>query len=49
MGDSQIYDSSAAFELKSLESILPRISRGLQIGSTGRSSADANEEAIGIF
>jgi hypothetical protein len=32
MGTRQIYDSSAAFDLKSLNLILRRMSQGLQVG-----------------
>ncbi|HEY1979597.1 MAG TPA: hypothetical protein VGH13_05890, partial [Xanthobacteraceae bacterium] len=35
-GHQQIHDSSAAFDLKSLNRILPRVSQGLQIGGTSR-------------
>jgi hypothetical protein len=34
MGTSKIYDSSAAFDLKSLNPILQLVSQGLQIGGT---------------
>jgi len=30
----QMYESSAAFDLKSLNPILPRVSQGIQIGGT---------------
>jgi hypothetical protein len=33
-GHWQVYDSSAAFDLTSLNPILPRVSQGLQIGGT---------------
>jgi hypothetical protein len=35
----QIYDSSAAFDLKSLNTISPRVNQGLQIGGTSRYTA----------
>jgi hypothetical protein len=34
MGASKSYDSRAAFDLKSLNPISPRVSQGLQIGGT---------------
>src|SRR5262249_17695011 len=36
-GHQQIHDSSAAFNLKSLNRILQRVSQGLRIGGTRRS------------
>jgi hypothetical protein len=47
MGTSKIYDSGAAFDLKSLNLISPRVSQGLQIGGTSGATIGIGPLAIG--